>query len=226
MKRVVGIVGYRMGNIASLLNAFSAIGVEAFVADAPAQLSEATHLVLPGVGAFPTGMEHLRALGFEPILRRLVLEEGRPLLGVCLGMQLLASVGEEHRVCEGLGLIPGRVTRLDAKGLRLPHIGWNDTVSVRDNALLGPAGATECFYYVHSFHLVPDDPQDAILTCDYGQTFIASVARRTIFGVQFHPEKSHAAGLAVLKRFTQQGALGAQASADPVPVPAERAHRA
>lgn len=201
----VGIVGYRMGNITSLHNAFTAIGVRVFVAKTPEQLEDATHIVLPGVGAFPKGMEHLRTLGFDAALRQRVLEEGRPLLGVCLGMQLLASVGEEHRVCDGLGFIPGRVTRLTASGLRVPHIGWNDTVSVRENTLLGAAGSTDCFYYVHSFHLIPDDPAEILMTCDYGQAFAAAVGRNTIFGVQFHPEKSHAEGLAVLKRFAEVG---------------------
>lgn len=220
----VGIVGYRMGNITSLSNAFAAIGVEAFVAETPGRLEEATHIVLPGVGAFPKGMEQLWTLGFEPALRRLVLEERRPLLGICLGMQLLASIGEEHQVCDGLRFIPGRVTRLAAEGLRVPHVGWNDTVSDRENPLLGAAGTTGCFYYVHSFRLVPDDPGEVIMRCDYGSPFAAAVRRDQIFGVQFHPEKSHAAGLAVLKRFTEIGHV--EAPAHPVPVPAERADRA
>ena len=220
----VGLVGYRMGNLMSLFNAFQAIQAGVFVADTPEQLAEATHLVLPGVGAFPMGMEHLTGLGFEPVLRRLVLDQGRPLLGVCLGMQLLASTGEEHRRCQGLGFIPGRATRLNGQGVRIPHIGWNDTVSCRDNPLLGPAGATDSFYYVHSYHLVPDEASHTIMTCEHGHPFAAAVARGNIFGVQFHPEKSHAGGLAVLKRFTEVG--HAQTAADSVPVPAERPHRA
>ena len=221
MTSTVGIVGYQMGNITSLVNAFTAIGVPVFVAETPGQLETATHLVLPGVGAFPTGMEHLQALGVVPVLRRLVMEEQRPLLGVCLGMQLLASVGEEHRVCPGLGLIPGRVKRLQTD-LRVPHIGWNETLSVRDNALLGPVGTSECFYYVHSFHLIPEDSHDTTMTCDYDHPFTAAVERRTIFGVQFHPEKSHAAGLTILKRFI--GVSRAQTSADSVSVSSERPH--
>lgn len=203
MKARVGIVGYGMGNIGSLGNAFQALGTEVFVAKTPAALWEATHLVLPGVGAFPQGRERLRAGGFDDELRRLALDEGRPLLGVCLGMQLLASVGEEHRVCDGLGFIPGRVTRLDAPGLRVPHIGWNDTVALRDDSLLGPAGTQACLYYVHSFHFAPDDPADITLRCEYGQPFAAGVRRGAVFGAQFHPEKSHADGLAFLRRFVE-----------------------
>lgn len=220
MKPKVGIVDYRMGNIASLRNAFLAIEADVFVAQTPDQLLDATHIVLPGVGAFPKGMENLRMLGFEAALRRLVLAERWPFLGVCLGMQLLASLGEEHRICEGLGLIPGRVTLLQAPSLRIPHVGWNDTVSLRDNTLLGASGKIECFYYVHSFHLIPEDPADAAMSCMYGQTFAAGVQRDNIFGVQFHPEKSHARGLAVLKRFTEVSVV--KETSDTVPVPAER----
>lgn len=217
----VGIVGYRMGNIGSLWNAFHALGVETIVAEQPEQLRAATHLVLPGVGAFPTGMEHLNGLGFTPVLRELVMEQRRPLLGICLGMQLLASVGEEHRICAGLGFIPGRVVRLSVSALRVPHIGWNDTIVARDNPVLGPAGAVGCFYYVHSFHLVPEDPADTILTCCYGEPFVAGVMRGHIVGVQFHPEKSHAGGLALLRRFLEVGR--AEATVDPVPLSAKRA---
>jgi glutamine amidotransferase len=199
----IGIVGYRMGNITSLRNALVAIGADVFVAEEPARLRDATHVILPGVGAFPKGMEQLHTLGFTPELRRLALEERRPTLGICLGMQLLASVGEEHRICAGLGFIRGRVTLLKMPGLRVPHIGWNDTVSRRASVLSGPAGAADTFYYVHSYQLVLDDPADEVLGCTYGDDFVAGVECQNIFGVQFHPEKSHAAGLALLKRFTE-----------------------
>ena len=219
----VAIVGYRMGNIASLRNAFVALGVDVHVAETPAELRAATHLVLPGVGAFPTGMEHLRALGFEAELRTLVEQEGRPLLGICLGMHLLASVGEEHRVCDGLGFLPGRVTRLGGRAVRVPHIGWNDTRWTRPNALLAPPETGTCFYYVHSYHLVPDDANDGVMACDHGEPVVAGVQRGHVFGVQFHPEKSHGGGLKILKRFTEVGS--AEAPVDRVPLLAERAHR-
>jgi glutamine amidotransferase len=198
----VGIVGYRMGNIMSLRNALSVIGVESFVADTPAELDAASHVILPGVGAFPMAMANLRGLGFEPALLRLSRDRRQPLLGICLGMQILASVGEEHEECRGLDLVPGRVTMLQPSGdLRVPHIGWNDTVAVRDNGLVGDTGARKCFYYVHSFHFVPTYAEDTILTCDYGGPFVAGVRRDNVWGVQFHPEKSHAAGLDLLRRF-------------------------
>ncbi len=118
-------------------------------------------------------------------------------------MQLLATVGEEHGITDGLDITPGRVTRLPAPGLRLPHIGWNDVTIVRDSRLFGPAGRGPCFYYLHSFHYVPDDPTSAVLLCGYGEPFVAAVERENVFGMQFHPEKSHAAGLSALKRFTE-----------------------
>ncbi len=206
MKPRVGIVGYGMGNITSLRNAFVNIGVDVFVAKTPPQLGDATHIVLPGVGAFPRGMEQLRTLGFEAELRRLVLAEQRPCLGICLGMQLLASTGEEHRLCDGLGFIQGQVKLLTAPGLRIPHIGWNDTYAKRDGLLSEADGKTACFYYVHSYHLIPDDPATVVMTCSYGQEFVAGVRSGNIFGVQFHPEKSHSTGLSVLRRFAEMPA--------------------
>jgi glutamine amidotransferase len=200
MDPVVMVVGYRMGNITSLLNAFAAVGVDARVAERPEQIKRGSHLVLPGVGAFAKGMGNLRAFGFEPEVRKWV-EEGKPLLGVCVGMQLLATVGEEHGLTDGLGFVPGRAGVLRTAGLRLPHIGWNDTTAVRESALLGPAGTVEFFYYVHSFRLEPDDPSTVILRTTYGEEFAAGVQRDNVLGLQFHPEKSHAAGLAMLRRF-------------------------
>ena len=201
MATTVGIVGYRMGNIMSLRNALASLGVESFVAETPSALESATHIILPGVGAFPTAMANLRAFGFETTLLRLVRQERRPLLGVCLGMQILATVGEEHEECRGLDLVPGRVTLLRPNGLRVPHIGWNDTIASTDSALGGPVGSSSCYYFVHSYHLVPEHDESTILTCDYGGPFVAGVRKENVWGVQFHPEKSHGAGVALLKRF-------------------------
>lgn len=202
MEPVVMIVGYKMGNITSLLNAFSAVRIDARVAERPEDIAKGSHLVLPGVGAFAKGMANLRRHGFEDAVRGWV-EGGKPLLGVCVGMQLLATVGEEHGITEGLSLVPGRATVLRAAGLRLPHIGWNDTRAVRESPLLSPAGAVEFFYYVHSYQLEPDDPSTVILRASYGEDFAAGVQRGNVFGLQFHPEKSQAAGLAMLRRFAE-----------------------
>jgi len=206
LKPKVAIIGYGMGNLASLHNAFAKVGADVCVAATPAELEPATHIVLPGVSAFPKGMHQLRSLGFEDALRRLVLEQGRMLLGVCLGMQLLATEGEEHELTAGLNLIPGRVVRFNVPGLRVPHMGWNDTVSRRAGSLLGEVGEQACHYYVHSFYFVPANATDVALTCDYGGAFAAGVERGNVLGVQFHPEKSHAAGLNLLKRFVERTA--------------------
>ena len=205
MKPKVAIIGYGMGNIASLHNAFAKVGADVCIAATPAELEPATHIVLPGVGAFPKGMHQLRSLGFEDAVRRLV-SQGRLLLGVCLGMQLLATEGEEHELTAGLNLIPGRVVRFNAPGLRVPHIGWNDTVSRRAGSLLGDAGAQACFYYVHSYYFAATDVANVALTCDYGGEFASGVERGNVMGVQYHPEKSHAAGLNLLKRFVERTA--------------------
>lgn len=194
-----------MGNLASLQNAFTKVGADVSIAATPAELESATHIVLPGVGAFPKGMHQLRSLGFADAVRRLA-PQGRLLLGVCLGMQLLATEGEEHELTAGLNLIPGRVVRFNLPDLRVPHIGWNDTVSRRAGSLLGDTGAQGCFYYVHSYHFAASSATDVALSSDYGGEFIAGVERGNVMGVQFHPEKSHAAGLNLLKRFVERTA--------------------
>jgi len=224
MRKRVGIVGYRMGNVMSLRHAFEAIGADVFIGENPAQLQEATHLVLPGVGAFPMAMDNLESLGFRSALDHLVNNEKRPLLGICLGMQLLATDGEEHRLCKGLGYIPGHVKRLDVGELRVPHMGWNDTYAVKPNSLLRSDEKKACFYFVHSFYLIPDDSEDISMRCEYGGSFAAGVQRGLIYGVQFHPEKSHDAGLGVLKQFMEVE-QGVEAKVNPVPVFTERADR-
>jgi glutamine amidotransferase len=199
--RKIGVVGYDMGNVTSLCNALIALGEQPFVARTAEELEPATHVILPGVGAFPRAMQELGRRGFTEPLRRIGREGKRPLLGICLGMQLLATTGEEHEVCDGLGLIPGRVTKLEGESLRVPHIGWNDTTAKRTDGLMESAAAT--FYYVHSYRVVPDDKQVVSMECDYGGPFAAAIQAGTVFGVQFHPEKSHANGLAVLRRFLE-----------------------
>lgn len=196
----VAIVGYGMGNVTSLRNALEAVEANVAVAMAPEDLDGASHVILPGVGAFPKGMAQLHAGGFADALHD-VARSGRPLLGICLGMQLLATVGEEHVVTDGLGLVAGRVARIDRDGLRVPHMGWNDTVAARDSVLLGESGKVDCYYFVHSYELRPDDPADISLVTEYGGDVVAGVERDNVLGVQFHPEKSHEAGLALLRRF-------------------------
>ena len=201
---MIAIIDYGMGNLRSVFNAFQVLGIEASIADGPAGLREASGVVLPGVGAFGDGMRNLRERGFIEELERQVVAGGKPFLGLCLGLQLLGTRGFEHGENAGLGWIPGVVDRLVVPDvLRVPHIGWNDTRFVKPDALFTGLGAAAAFYFVHSFVLVPEDPAVVTGVCDYGVDFVASVRRDNICATQFHPEKSHKAGLAVLRNWAE-----------------------
>jgi len=198
---MIAIVDYGMGNIASVRNALQLLGADPLITLKTEDFAAATHIILPGVGSFQGGMAELHRRGIARILAREVLENKKPFLGICLGMQLLGSRGEEGGDTEGLGYIPGRVRRLrvDEARYRLPHIGWN-TVTRKDVPLFRGV-ISEDFYFVHSYVLVPESARDVTGTCEYGEKFAASVQRNNIFGVQFHPEKSQRGGLALLKNF-------------------------
>lgn len=198
---MIVIVDYGMGNVASVKNALASLGHEASISDRPEDFSRATHIILPGVGAFPDGMEQIQKRGLVGVLTREVLEKKKPFLGICLGMQLMAQVGEEAGGARGLGWIAGVTRRLRVgEENRLPHIGWND-VAIAPRATLFRGITSPVFYFVHSYALEPDDSQDSVATCTYGETFAVAVEKENIFGVQFHPEKSQKSGLAVLENF-------------------------
>lgn len=199
----VGIVNYGMGNLASVKRALEDLGAEAFVSEHPASLYDADRVVLPGVGAFMQGMQRLRSDGWVEALHHLVHEHQRPLLGICLGMQMLATAGEEGGVHDGLDLVPGRVRRLDYLGctLRIPHVGWNDTVLNVDDPLFAHIPQASDFYFVHSFAFDPVREGDVIARTDYGVPLVAAVRRGNVFGTQFHPEKSSRVGRQLLRNF-------------------------
>jgi imidazole glycerol-phosphate synthase subunit HisH len=197
--RVV-VVDYGVSNLFSVCNALESLGAAPLASNRPEDLSAADRVLLPGVGAFGKGMANLRDLGLDRALRDFS-QTGKPLLGICLGMQLLADESLEHGRFAGLGLIPGSVVRLaEGPGVRVPHIGWN---AVRHQATgwLWNKGGVADFYFVHSYHFVPADEADAAGWCEHGGRFVAAVARGATVGVQFHPEKSHRAGLETLKSF-------------------------
>lgn len=204
----VGVIDYGLGNLGSVRKAFAAIGAEAVIVAHPEQLSGVARLVLPGVGSFADGMARLRAKGWPEALRRQVLEAGTPLLGICLGMQLLATEGCEGGTTVGLDLIPGCVRRLDHLGcpLRIPHAGWNDLTFPSGGTVpfIGIPAGTD-FYFVHSYALVPDRKEQIVAHTDYGIPVVAAVRAGAAWGTQFHPEKSSRAGLQLLSNFLDPG---------------------
>jgi imidazole glycerol-phosphate synthase subunit HisH len=200
---MIGIIDFGAGNLQSVANAFDQINVDAAVIDDPAWAADCDRLVLPGVGSFALAMEALAERGWTDALRRYA-ETGRPLLGICLGMQLLFERGEEHGETAGLGLIPGAVLPLrPSAAQKVPHVGWNSLIHLRQHPLFERVKPHVDFYFVHSFHCVPRDPGDVIARCEYGENFTAVVARASIAGMQFHPEKSQPAGLRILENFTE-----------------------
>lgn len=197
------IIDYGMGNLRSVAKAFEAIGCEARVSCQPRDIQDARALVLPGVGAFGDGMANLRRLGLIDVLRDKALLEKTPLLGICLGMQLMAQKGFEDGTHEGLGWVPGKVQRLEPsdKALKIPHMGWNDIVLERPSPLLEGLGPGPSFYFLHSYRFISAESAVSIASCDYGGKFTACLQQDNLFGTQFHPEKSQRYGLQLLKNF-------------------------
>lgn len=200
----VAVVNYGMGNLASVRRAFEDLGSQVYVADRPEMLDGADRVVLPGVGAFRDGMNTLTAAGWVEALRRAVLEQEKPLLGICLGMQMLATRSHEGGVTDGLDLVPGEVRRLDTQGceLRIPHVGWNEVIFKRRDHLDRGIPDRSDFYFVHSYGLVPERDEHLLATAPYGCDVAAIVRNGNVFGCQFHPEKSSKAGRRLLRNFT------------------------
>ena len=197
----LAVVDYGMGNRRSVEKALERVGAQAAITRDHAQLRAADGLVVPGVGAFPRAMQNLGELGLASLIRERA-RAATPLLGVCLGMQLLFERSSERGMTDGLGLIEGEVTWLQAGGLRVPHIGWNEVSFERRSGLTAGLPERGCaFYHVHSLAPRPSRPEDVVGTTEYGERFATIIARGSIFGVQFHPEKSSAHGLQVLKNF-------------------------
>jgi imidazole glycerol-phosphate synthase subunit HisH len=196
------VLDYGMGNLRSVEKALEHVGARAEVTSERSRAESADGLVLPGVGAFPKAMAEVRRLGLDAVVRAR-LEAGVPLLGICLGMQLLFERSVELGGAEGLGLLAGTVEPLPAGGLKVPQIGWNPVVWRRSSELTEGLPARCAFYHVHSFAPVPRRREDVLGTADYGREFVSAVARPPLYGVQFHPEKSSAAGLGLLANFTR-----------------------
>jgi glutamine amidotransferase len=201
---MIAVVDYGAGNLRSIVNAFAALGREVALTSDAATLREATAIVLPGVGAFGAGMAQLRERDLVGPLNEAVRERRVPFLGVCLGMQFMATRGEEHGHHDGLGWLDATVVEIvpPSPSYRVPHMGWNDVAIVRPSPLFAGLTAAAVFFFVHGYHLVPrHDDAFVTATCSHGVPIVAAVQQDNMFGVQFHPEKSQADGLAVLRNF-------------------------
>jgi imidazole glycerol-phosphate synthase subunit HisH len=212
----IAVVDYGMGNRRSVQKALEHVGAMVKVTRDHDELSGADGLVVPGVGAFPLAMRNLTELGLASLIRRRA-QQGTPLLGICLGMQLLFDGSQELEATAGLGLIPGEVTPLEAGGLRIPHIGWNEVSFEGDSRLIAGLPIGGCpFYHVHSLVARPSDSAHRVGTTVYGERFATLVAREAVFGVQFHPEKSSLHGLALLRNFVDLCRATVSRAAQPV----------
>ncbi len=197
----IAIIDYGVGNLRSVEKAFTSQGIEAVVTSDETVLRSADKLVLPGVGAFKACMDGLKASGFD----ELVLEAagtGKPIIGLCVGLQMMFDEGHEFGVHKGLGLMPGRVVRFPEK-LRVPHIGWNQVEFKREHKVFTDLPSQTFFYFVHSFYVESSDQTCVLGETDYGMRYASICGRNNIVGVQFHPEKSQTAGLKLLKNFAE-----------------------
>ncbi len=210
---MIAIIDYGMGNLRSVQKAFEAAGHEALVTRSAQVIRDARQVVLPGVGAFPDCMRNLEHYDLVQPVRQ-AIQSGKPFMGICLGLQLLFAESEEFGVHKGLGILPGRVVRFPFGGvdlptargalretLKVPHMGWNDLTVTRPAPPLQGVETGTCVYFVHSYYVIPDDPALGATMTTYGVSFVSSVWRDNIFACQFHPEKSQAVGLLMIKNF-------------------------
>lgn len=201
---MIAIVDYGLGNVQAIANIYKRLEVPAALARDAAALRDASHVVLPGVGAFDWAMSRLDASGMRPVLDELALARRLPVLGICVGMQMMARTSDEGSAA-GLGWFDAGVKLFDdaafAGRTHLPHMGWNDIAPVRADGLLEGLDDAARFYFLHSYYFAPADPADVLATTDYGGRFACAVQSGNIHGVQFHPEKSHAWGIRLLKNF-------------------------
>jgi glutamine amidotransferase len=203
---MIAIIDYGMGNLRSVEKGFERMGHEAVVTREAKTILSASKVVLPGVGAFPDCMRNLREFGLVDVVHESI-NSGKPFLGICLGLQLLFTESEEFGISKGLDIIKGRVVRFkgpEFSDLKIPHMGWNSVSIKRRAPALQDVPDNSNVYFVHSFHVVPEDQNVIATTTSYGIDFVSSIWKDNIFATQFHPEKSQALGLSILKRFGEQ----------------------
>ena len=203
---MISIVDYGLGNILAIANIYKRLNIPTTMARAAADLERASHIILPGVGAFDWAMSRLNASGMRDALDEQVQGRGKPVLGICVGMQMMAGGSDEGRE-PGLGWFDARVRIFDeskfAGRTHLPHMGWNDVVPRRTDGLMKGLDATARFYFLHSYYFSPKDSADVLATTNYGEEFACAVQRASVYGAQFHPEKSHGWGIQLLKNFAE-----------------------
>lgn len=198
---MIGIIDYGMGNLRSVYNALTFLGLDSVVVRDPAYLVDCSHAILPGVGAYAMAMDNLNQRGFSSALKEFA-EAKKPLLGICLGMQMLSSTGTEPWPCEGLGLIKGEVLPMDVReSVPLPHVGWNSFQLLQKHPIFEGISKNIDVYFVHSYCFTPRDKEDKLCITEYDITFVSGVAHGNIVGLQFHPEKSQKNGLHILANF-------------------------
>lgn len=197
------IIDYGMGNLRSVQRGFEECRANAIISSNPHDIETATHLVLPGVGSYAEAMSCLATKGWESEIKKAVLYQKVPILGICLGMQILSTQGEEGGITKGLNLIPGRVVRMisENKNENIPHVGWNEVHLQFPSQVLSKIQDKTDFYFVHSFHFSVDSPEYAVAKTPYCGQFVSVVVKNNIWGTQFHPEKSSTHGLQILRNF-------------------------
>lgn len=202
---MVAIIDYGLGNLGSIQNMLKVIGEKAVITSDSAVIDQADKMILPGVGAFDAGMRLLKEKGLDSVIKEQALLKRKPLLGICLGMQLLGRSSEEGSI-DGLGLIPFDTVKFRIKDsrLKIPHMGWDIVTFEQDNPLIHGITGQQRYYFVHTYHAKCDSKENVLMTCEYGYEFAAAVCKENIYGVQFHPEKSHDFGMALLQNFVKE----------------------
>ena len=199
---MITIIDYGLGNLESIVNMLKKLGHTKKISQNKEDLLNATKLILPGVGSFDTGMNNLNEREYTEVLHKKVIEDKISVLGICLGMQLLANSSEEG-IQRGLGWVNARSVKFKNNSLKVPHMGWNNIKLLKQSNLFDPEHKFRKYYFVHSYHMICEEDKDVLATFEYGNNFTAMVEKNNIYGAQFHPEKSHKYGMEILNQFVK-----------------------